>query len=138
MSLKWIAIIFCEGCVSAPPIYCWRQKGIICWKKMSLKKKKCRFELQFREDPCGEYGLPEIEKNSSNQIKLKVKHIFFREIVWFFECYKTRSRFLRKNQHFFRQINVFTKEITRVDFTKFFKRNLVLYYFSTLCVLLYP
>ena len=26
------------------------------------------------------------------------------------ECGKTRSRFLRKNQHFFRQINVFTKE----------------------------
>ena len=26
---------------------------------------------------------------------------------------KTRSRFLRKNQHFFRQINVFTKEVTK-------------------------
>ena len=29
---------------------------------------------------------------------------------------KTRSPFLRENQHFFRQINVFTKEVTRVDF----------------------
>ena len=27
--------------------------------------------------------------------------------------YKTRSQFLRKNQHFFRQINVFTKEVTK-------------------------
>ena len=28
------------------------------------------------------------------------------------KCYKKRSRFLRKNQDFFRQINVFTKEVT--------------------------
>ena len=27
--------------------------------------------------------------------------------------YKMRSRFLRKNQQFFRQINVFTKEVTK-------------------------
>ena len=27
------------------------------------------------------------------------------------KCYKTRSQFLRKNQHFFREINVFTKEL---------------------------
>ena len=26
---------------------------------------------------------------------------------------KTLSRFLRKNQHFFRQINVFTQEVTK-------------------------
>ena len=29
------------------------------------------------------------------------------------KCYKTRSRFLRINQHFFREINVFTKEVTK-------------------------
>ena len=35
---------------------------------------------------------------------------------------KTRSRFLRKNQHFFRQINVFTKEITKEVISRnFFK-----------------
>ena len=29
------------------------------------------------------------------------------------KCYKKRSRILRKNQHFFRQINAFTKELTK-------------------------
>ena len=29
------------------------------------------------------------------------------------KCYKTRSRFLRKNQHFFREINFFTIEVAK-------------------------
>ena len=29
------------------------------------------------------------------------------------KCYKPRSRFLRKNQHSFREINVHTKEVTK-------------------------
>ena len=32
---------------------------------------------------------------------------------WKSTSYKTRSRFLRKNQHFSREINVFTKEVTK-------------------------
>ena len=36
------------------------------------------------------------------------------------KCYKMRSRFLRKNQHFFRQINVFTKELISRKFLPFF------------------
>ena len=36
------------------------------------------------------------------------------------KCYKTRSRFLRKNQHFFREINVFTKKVTKELISRFF------------------
>ena len=42
------------------------------------------------------------------------------------KCYKKRSWFLRKNQHFFRQINVFTKEVTKeLTSRKFFERDRV-------------
>ena len=45
---------------------------------------------------------------------------------------KTRSPFLRENTQFFRQINVFTKEVTKELISrKFFERDLVSYYFST-------
>ena len=52
------------------------------------------------------------------------------------KCYKTRSRFLRKNQHFFREINVFTKKVTKELISRFFffLRDRVSYYFSTLCI----
>ena len=41
--------------------------------------------------------------------------------------YKTRSRFLGKNQHFFRQINVFTKEVTKELISRiFFQRDRIL------------
>ena len=40
--------------------------------------------------------------------------------------HKTRSLFLRKNQHFFRQINGFTKEVTKELISrKFFERDRV-------------
>ena len=34
--------------------------------------------------------------------------------------YKTRSRFFQKNQHLFREINVFTKEVTKALISQFF------------------
>ena len=49
----------------------------------------------------------------------KNQHFFFVKSTFFFtehsveKCYKMRSWFLRKNQHFFRQINMFTKEVTK-------------------------
>ena len=50
----------------------------------------------------------------NREIKFSSKfcNTFFRECS-LEKNYKTRSRFLRKNQHFFRQINVFTKEVTK-------------------------
>ena len=49
--------------------------------------------------------------------------------------YKVRSRFLGKNQHFFPQTNVFTKEVTKELISRiFFQRDRVLQYFSTLTV----
>ena len=46
---------------------------------------------------------------------------------------KHNHHFYGKNQHFFRQINVVTKEVTKELISrKIFKRDRVLQYFSTL------
>ena len=58
-------------------------------------------------------------------------HTKYKEKSWFHEIFihereflvlrtKTRSRFLRKNQPFFRQINVFTKEVNKSWFDEIF------------------
>ena len=54
--------------------------------------------------------------------------------VWIYMYYKTRLRFLRKNQHFFRQTNLFTKEVIFLISRKIIKRDCVSWYFSTHCV----
>ena len=47
---------------------------------------------------------------------------------------KTRSRVLQENSSFFRQINVFTKEVNKELISrKFFTRDRFLQHFSTLC-----
>ena len=65
-------------------------------------------------------------------LNVKIVIAFYGTVFDIFEyhsvekCYKMRSWFLRKNQHFFRQINTFTKEVTKELISrKIFERDRV-------------
>ena len=67
------------------------------------------------------------------------KSTFFRQISVLLShsvenYYKMRSRFLRKNWHFFRQINVFTEEVTKELISRNFLRVIAFYRTFPHCV----